>query len=374
MRRCSPAGTQQLAELASDAADFQHLLRRDLGVANARDLGLNVGQQGFVLVDQPRRIGSPSTDDIGVLDEGHEHRMLRRKLARLAVDLLLLFRRFRALERAEMRLDDRNALAQFFEFGRRQIASRSGRRLPGRKTDELLLEEIEFRGPRAPLGRHDRAAGIDENRILIAGLCRLAVLDHVESLLLGGLLIARGSRARGHVAQSRIELAELRLEGRGLPVRGVESLLRFGDRQFGDAFRELVLAGLILQRFELLLGFGNPFRRALARVLETRSCRRARGRCFDMAEGRAQQRQGFLADGRRDVRARLELLDPRFGALDGTVPGSRLLRISGLDRRRCLACFRSTGRGSGCSIFAGWSRRRSRLRRRGCLGEHRDRN
>ena len=45
------------------------------------------------------------------------------------------------------------------------------------------------------------------------------------------------------------------------------------------------------------------------------------GRRLVLSKRVAQQREGLIADGRRDIGARLELLDARFDALDGAVGG-----------------------------------------------------
>ena len=50
---------QQLAELAADAADLEHLLRGDLAVAHARQVRLDLGEPRLAFVERPRCIGAP---------------------------------------------------------------------------------------------------------------------------------------------------------------------------------------------------------------------------------------------------------------------------------------------------------------------------
>ncbi len=84
-----------------------------------------------------------------------------------------------------------------------------------------------------------------------------------------------------------------------------------------------------MQRIELLLGFCNSFGRALGGFLEALGGRGACRRCLLMPEGVAQQRDGLIADVRRDVGSRFQLLDTGFRALDAAVGTGRFGGILG---------------------------------------------
>ena len=231
-------------------------------------LRLDFGELGLPLVEKPRRIGFALTDDLRVLHVGFEQRVLRGKPPRLAIGCGLPLRGLRFLQLVDARFDDRDALRELVELGCGEVAPRRRGGLTGRKADQLLLEKIELGRPRAALGGHRCAARVDEHGIGIAGLSVIGILQRIERLLLDRLLLTRRGRARAHLAQAGLELVEIRLDRCRRAVGRVERLLGLAERQLIDAFRELFLARFLLQRLELLLGFGNAFGGALAGFLE----------------------------------------------------------------------------------------------------------
>ena len=151
----------------------------------------------LVFPSSTRRVASDFAlaDDLGVLHVGFEHGMLRRELLRFAVGLLLALCLLNLLEIVEARLDNRDALAKLFELGGRQIAPRGCGRLTRRQADQLLLEKVDFRRACPTLADKGCTARFRDDLVLTTNSRGVGVLEGIERLLLGRLLLAGGSRA-----------------------------------------------------------------------------------------------------------------------------------------------------------------------------------
>ena len=232
------------------------------------------------------------------------------------------------------------------------------RSLARRKADQLLLEQIELGGARAALGGHRGATRIDEHGIWIARRCRRPDFPVHRAPA------SRPSAPRARPSQ-RVAISRRRPSSWSRSVLivaaalfdGIERLLRLGEREIVDALCELLLARLLLQRVELLLGFGDALGRPLGGFLEALGGRGARRRRLELAERVAQLRDRLIADVGRDVGARLELLDASLHALDGAV--GRFRCLIGAGRRSC-----GGGRSGARSARLSGRIRRARLRLR----------
>ena len=265
--------------------------------------------------------------------------MLGREAFGLAVGGGLTLGRLRVLELVDVRLDDRDALGKLVVLGGREVAPRRRRRLTGGKADQLLLEQIELGGACAALGGHRGATCIDEYGIGIRPPLASSAFSSASSACFSAVCSSRAAVARVAISRRRpsnwsrsalIVAAELFDASSACCASPSGSLL--------DALCELLLARFLLQRLELLLGFGDPLRRPLGGFLEALGGRGARRRRLELAERVAQLRDRLIANVRRHVGARLELLDASFHALDGAV-----------GRFRCLIGARRRSCGGGCT-------------------------
>ncbi len=310
-RKLRPHLAQKLTQLLADAADLQDLLRGRRALARAGDLGVDRRLRGLILLRRTRQIDLLLPQQGGGLGVILEQRGLTRKLACDLLCLGLLAQRIALAQLVDARFEQGHLALQTRELGRGEVAARARERLARGQADDLLLEQVDLGGAGEALGRDRGPTRLGDGRVLVEVRRRPCRGQRIEMLLLDGLLLARRRRARGHGAQRGIELAEFRPDGCDLGLRGVESLLDIGELEAAYLlfFRGPRGLGRCEQGRQLLFELGRALGRGLYRLLELGRGRAARFRSLQLTEGIAIESQRLIADRRRDVLARLDLVD-----------------------------------------------------------------